>query len=447
MRKNFSRDEMETVQEILQTDTRPVPPVLKQESIKNLGTADIPREIFFSPEYHNLEVEKLWKKVWQWACREENIPNVGDYVVYDVADLSVIVVRSKTDKIQAFYNSCLHRGTQLCVNEGNTLALQCPFHGWTWKLDGTLAHIPCRWDFEQVEDEAFRLPEIQVATWQGFVFINFDPDCESLESYLENLPEHFQQFALQERFTAAHVAKVMPANWKVALEAFLEVYHLNATHPQIIKFTGDINAQTDIYGSHNRAIIPFGVPSPHLGKLQDPQAAAIGLIEFIGIDPEKLQISKEMKPRAYAAEATRQYFNQNLELDCSAVSDTEMLDLISYLIFPNFITFTSVTQPFEFRFRPYGNDPDCCIMEVLILQPCTSEIKPPAAKIHWLTSEENWSDAPELRQSGPVLDQDASNLLLLQKGLKASAKPGITLGNYQESRIRHFHQVLDEYLS
>ena len=187
--------------------------------------------------------------------------------------------------------------------------------------------------------------------------------------------------------------------------------------------------------------------SPHLGKPRDPQAAAIDLMEFIGIDPEKLQISKEMKPRAYAAEVTRQYFNQNLELDCSAVSDTEMLDLINYLIFPNFITFTSVTQPFEFRFRPYGNDPDSCIMEVLILQPCTSEVKPLAAKIHWLTPEENWSDAPELRQAGPVLDQDDSNLLLLQKGLKASARPGITLGNYQESRIRHFHQILDKYLS
>ena len=445
--KNFTRDKMETVQEILQTDSRPVPPVLKQESVPNLGTADIPREIFFSHEYHNLEVEKMWKKVWQWACREENIPNVGDYVVYDVADLSVIVVRSKADKIQAFYNSCLHRGTQLCVNEGNTLALKCPFHGWTWKLDGTLAHIPCRWDFEQVEDEAFRLPEIKVARWQGFVFINFDPNCESLESYLENLPEHFQQFALQERFTAAHVAKVVPANWKVALGAFLEIYHANATHPQILRFTGDINAQTDIYGSHNRGIIPFGVPSPHLGNLRDPEAAAIGLIEFMGIDPEKLQISKEMKPRAYVAEVTRQYFNQNLELDCSAVSDTEMLDLINYFIFPNFIAFTSITQPFEFRFRPYGNDPDSCIMEVLILQPCTSEVKPPAAKIHWLTPEENWSDAPELRQSGPVLDQDDSNLLLLQKGLKASARPGITLCKYQESRIRHFHQILDKYLS
>ncbi|OZH55074.1 (2Fe-2S)-binding protein [Hydrocoleum sp. CS-953] len=445
--KNFTRDEMETVQEILQTDSRTVPPVLKQESIKNLGTADIPREIFFSQEYHNLEVEKLWKKVWQWACREENIPNVGDYVVYDVADLSVIVVRSKADKIQAFYNSCLHRGTQLCVDEGNTLALQCPFHGWTWKLDGTLAHIPCRWDFEQVEDEAFRLPEIKVATWQGFVFINFDPDCESLESYLENLPEHFQQFALQERFIAAHVAKVMPANWKVALGAFLEVYHVIGTHPQILKFSGDANSQNDIYGRHNRLIMPIAVQSPHLGKLRDPQAPATGLIEFMGIDLETLQISEEMNPRAYAAEVTRQSFKQNLEVDCSTVSDTEMLDIISYFIFPNLMIFPGVGQPFMFRFRPYGNDPDSCIMEFLVLQPCTSGVMPPAAKIHWLTSEENWSDVPELRQAGPVLDQDASNLLLLQKGWKASAKPGITLGNYQESRIRHFHQILDKYLS
>lgn len=445
--KNFSKNEMETVQDILKTDTRPVPPVLKQESIKNLGTADIPREIFFSPEYHNLEVEKLWKKVWQWACREENIPNVGDYIVYDIADLSVIVVRSKADKIQAFYNSCLHRGTQLCLNDGNSLALQCPFHGWTWKLDGTLAHIPCRWDFEQVEDEAFRLPEVKVATWQGFVFINFDPDCEALESYLENLPEHFQQFALQERFTAAHVAKVMPANWKVTLAAFLEAYHAIATHPQILKFTGDANSQYDIYGRHNRMITPFAVYSPHLGKPKDPQDPANALLKFQGIDPQQLEISKQKNSRAYAAEVGRQTLNQLLQIDCSGVSDTEMLDAISYLIFPNFMTWPGVGQPLQFRFRPYGANPDVCIMDVLLLQPSPPNMTPSSAKINWLTSEQNWSDAPELRGLGAVLDQDISNLLQLQKGLKTSAKPGITLSNYQESRIRHFHQVLDKYLS
>ncbi len=341
----------------------------------------------------------------------------------------------------------MHRGTQLCVNEGNTLALKCPFHGWTWKLDGTLAHIPCRWDFEQVEDEAFRLPEIKVATWQGFVFINFDPDCESLESYLENIPEHFQHFALQERFTAVHVAKVMPANWKVALGANLEAYHVITTHPEGLKFLGDANSQYDIYGRHNRMILPFAVQSPHLGIPRDPQAPAKAAIEYQGIDPAKVQISEEIVPRAYAAEVTRQAVNQRIRVDCSAVSDTEMLDGISYFIFPNFMTFPGVGQPLQFLYRPYGANPDVCIMDVLILQPLPPGMTPPAAKTHWLTSEQNWSDAAELGGLGTVLDEDASNLLRLQKGLKASAKPGITLSNYQESRIRHFHQVLDKYLS
>ncbi len=75
---NFSRPQMQTVQELLQNDTRAVPPVLLDQSMVNLGTADVPREVFFEKNYHDIEVEQLWKKVWQWACREEEIPEVGD---------------------------------------------------------------------------------------------------------------------------------------------------------------------------------------------------------------------------------------------------------------------------------------------------------------------------------------------------------------------------------
>lgn len=445
--KNLTKDEMETVQEILQTDSRTVPPVMLQESSKVLGMADIPKEIFLSPEYHRLEVEKLWKKVWQFACREEVITKVGDYFVYEIADLSVIIVRSASDEIRAFYNACLHRGTQLCVDHGHTLALRCPFHGWTWKLDGTLAHIPCRWDFEQVEDEAFRLPEVKVDTWQGFVFINFDPHCEPLEDYLENIPDHFQQFALQKRYTTAHVLKIMPANWKVVLGAFLEAYHSITTHPQILKFTGDANSQYDIYGRHNRMITPFAVQSPHLGTPKDKSAPVQAFLAFGGADPTTVSFPDNITPRAVAAEIFRQNFQGLLAVDFSGVSDTEMLDAISYFIFPNFMSWPGVGSPLQFRFRPYGNDPDACIMEVLMLMPYAGEKPPSPAPIHWLSSDENWSDAPELGGLGSVLDQDISNLHLIQKGLKASAKPGITLGNYQESRIRHFHEVLAEYLA
>ncbi|MBD2527703.1 aromatic ring-hydroxylating dioxygenase subunit alpha [Nostoc sp. FACHB-133] len=433
--------------DLLQSDTRPVPLVLMEESVPELGTDDILCEVFFSKDYHDIEVDKVWKKVWQWACREEDIPEVGDHVVYDIVNLSVIIVRSNINEIKAFYNSCLHRGAQLSITDGNIPAFRCPFHGWTWKLNGRLTYIPCQWDFEYIDENAFRLPEVKLATWQGFVFINFDPNCEPLEAYLENIPEHFKNFPLENRYTAAHVAKVMPANWKVTLEAFMEAYHSLATHPQILKFTGDANSQYDVYGRHNRMITHFGVQSPHLRTQLDQQALAEALAAFEGANFAMVKVPQGMTARAYAAETARTRMQERLGFDCSNVSDTEMLDAISYFIFPNFMPWAGVGVPLQFRFRPNGNDPDSCIMDVLLLLPSQLEKRPPAAKIHWLTSEESWTNAPELGGLGEVFDQDTSNLRRVQKGLKTSVKPGITLGRYQESRIRHFHQVWEHYIN
>ena len=441
-----------SVKELLQADTRSVPPVLLEQSMSKLESINIevPREIFFAKDYHDLEVEKLWKKVWQCVCREEDIPEIGDYIVYDIAELSVLVVRSSSTTIQAFYNSCLHRGTQLKVEGGRTTTLQCPFHGWTWKIDGTLAHIPCQWDFDHLSDEELRLPEVKLATWQGFVFINFANDCDPLETYLENIPSHFshfQHFPLEDRFTAAYVAKIMPANWKVTLAAFLEAYHSLATHPQIISFTGDTNSQYDIYGRHNRMITPFAVASPHLRNQKDEQAIAQAMVEFQSGVASQVKVPEGMTARTFMAEAARKMIAEQLGVDCSAISDCEMLDAISYFIFPNFMPWAGIGAPIQFRFRPNGNDPESSIMDVRLLQPCPPGKQPPAAKINWLNPEDSWAKAPELGTLGPFFDQDSSNLHRLQKGLKASGKNNISLGKYQESRIRHFHQVLHSQLN
>ncbi len=436
-----------SVKELLQADTRSVPPVLLEQSMGKLDNIEVPREIFFSKDYHDLEVEKLWKKIWQYVCREEDIPAIGDYIVYDIAELSVLVVRSSSTRIQAFYNSCLHRGTQLQVEDGKTTKLQCPFHGWTWKLDGRLAHIPCRWDFEGLSDEDWRLPEVKLATWQGFVFINFDNDCEPLETYLENIPSHFQHFPVENRFTSAYVAKIMPANWKVTLAAFLEAYHSLATHPQIVPFTGDTNSQYDIYGRHNRMITPFAVASPHLQNQKDEQAIAQAMVKFQGGDPSQVKVPEGMTARAFMAEGARKMMSKQLGVDCSAVSDCEMLDAISYFIFPNFMSWPGIGAPIQFRFRPNGNDPDSSILDIRLLQPCPPGKQPPAAQIHWLKPEDSWAKAPELGTLGPFFDQDSSNLHRLQKGLKASGKTNIVLGKYQESRIRHFYQILHSQLN
>ena len=143
-----------TYQDLLDTDTHPVPEVLRRVSPIDPGATTIPIERYISQEFHNLEVEKLWKKVWQMACHEDDIPDVGDYFTYEIADLSFLIVRAKEDTFKAYVNACLHRGRLLRETHGKRATeLRCPFHGWAWNLDGTIKEIPCQWDFPHVDPE------------------------------------------------------------------------------------------------------------------------------------------------------------------------------------------------------------------------------------------------------------------------------------------------------
>ena len=441
------RNEMRTVQSYLEEDTRDVPPILREESERFLGDEDVAISRYFSREFHDLEVEKMWRRVWQMACREEDIPNVGDYVVYDIADDSIIVVRVAADQIKAYHNSCLHRGNQLRQGQGHAAKFRCSYHGWTWGLDGSIAEIPCRWDFPHVEDDDVCLPECQVGTWGGFVFINMDLDGESLESYLEVIPTHFSPWPLKDRFKAAHVMKTIRSNWKVTMEAFLESYHVIATHPQALRFTGDANTQYDIYGRHNRMLTAFAVPSPHAGDVSDRDVAETMARDLQGADPADLGFSDGDRARAVMAAASRAQLSEMTQVDLSGVSDAEILDAIQYYVFPNFVPWAGLGAPLIYRFRPDGNDPDSSIMEVMLLSLFPGDERPPPAQLTELGPEQSWTEAPELGGLGAVFDQDNSNLETLQRGLHASKKPGVTLANYEESRIRHLHQTLDQYLA
>jgi phenylpropionate dioxygenase-like ring-hydroxylating dioxygenase large terminal subunit len=450
----FNQGEMETVQEILSSDTRLIPEPLLQHDPSTLGAADVSTESYLSPAIHELEVERLWKRVWQWACRVEEIPKVGDHYVYEVADLSAIVVRiSEGDDpgaIRGFVNACLHRGTQLRVESGNVPAFRCPFHGWTWNLDGTLQWLPCDWDFPQTKEhpETFALPAVHIGVWGGFVFVNFSEEpSESLETYLENIPSHFAHYPLDDRFIAVNVQRVMPANWKVVMGAFIEAYHSVVTHPQILAFTGDANTQYDIYGRHSRMITPFAVASPHIGGKQYEQLAiAQVLAEYRGSDPQHVALPPGVSARALAADQARTRIGAIADADLSMVSDTLMLDAIEYFVFPNFMPWAAYGSAIQYRFRPNGNDVNSAIMDVQILMPFRGQ-RPPAAKVHLIGSDESWTTAKQLGGLGAIFDQDTSNLARVQRGLRAAAKRAVTLGEYQEARIRHFHQTLDRYLA
>jgi phenylpropionate dioxygenase-like ring-hydroxylating dioxygenase large terminal subunit len=166
-----------SAQEIVRRDTVPARAPLDHESPAFLGDEDIPFERYTSREFFEQELRCVWAKAWQWACREEHVREPGDYVVYDIGRHSVIVVRTESGAIKGYVNSCLHRGTRIKEggSDGHSPELRCPYHGWTWSLGGELQSLRCRWDFPHVKPESFRLPEVRVATWGGFVFVNLDP--------------------------------------------------------------------------------------------------------------------------------------------------------------------------------------------------------------------------------------------------------------------------------
>ena len=213
-----------SVQDLLAADTRPVPESLRDNSYVPQGKVDIAKSRYTSHEFAALENEYLWTRTWQMACTSDELAQPGDHVVYDVADQSVIVTRTKDGAIKAFHNSCLHRGTKLRTESGRVASFRCPFHGWRWDLDGDLVELPAEWDFPQVWNQPDScLPQAQVAEWCGFVFVNLDPDAPAFEKVASKLVEHFgRDFAMEKRYKAFHAVKEVPANWKVCMEAFAE---------------------------------------------------------------------------------------------------------------------------------------------------------------------------------------------------------------------------------
>ena len=434
-------------QQLLDTDSKPVPAILRATSPRNLGSHDIPVERYTSRAFHELEVEKVWKRVWQMACREEDIPEVGDHVVYEIATLSILVMRSAPDVIKAYHNVCLHRGRILRERDGHCREIRCPFHGFTWSLDGKLTTVPAEWDFPHVEKRAFALPECAVGRWGGFVFINMDPECAPLERFLAGLDAQFARWPLSRRYKQAHVAKIVRANWKVVQEAFSEAYHVIATHPQILAGIGDANSQYDVYENFSRAITPNGTPSPHLDWQPTEQEIFDAMVDRRIDEQPLVTIPPGMTARQIAAEGAR----ASLRGICGTayadgLCDAELTDSFYYTVFPNFHPWGAFNR-IVYRFRPYGDDHEQSIMECMYLSPYKDgEKPPPPAKIRWLGPDDDWTLAPELGALARIFNQDAYNLPKVQRGLKATQKPGVTLANYQEAKIRHFHTLLEKWI-
>ncbi|MFN3233530.1 MAG: aromatic ring-hydroxylating oxygenase subunit alpha [Alphaproteobacteria bacterium] len=452
-----ARSEGPSVQEYLDTEKVPVPDVLRRDVNVHMGSEDLATRRWIDRDFAETEMEKVWAKVWQFVCREEHIPEVGDHIVYDIGEWSFIIMRAAEGDIRAYYNACLHRGTQLRASGsmGNVPQLRCPFHGFTWNLDGSLAEIPCDWDFPHVDKDNFNLPEARVETWGGFVFMSMDDDADPLLDFLGDITEEFSSWDFENKFIMNHIGKRVDMNWKVGVEAFIESYHVIATHPQIMPSTGDANTQYDVDPdqNYNRMITAMAVPSPHLGDDVPEQKivdAMTGRSYRLNIEDSEFAVPEGKTAREFMSDLRRSTIAEQFKKDYSHSTDSEMLDAIQYWVFPNFFPWGGYGTNIVYRFRPDGLNPDSALMEVFIL--CdydTAGPRPEPAPFRLLGEDEEWIEASDqIGGLAAVFQQDMANMPRVQKGMKTLARnKGVTLANYQESRVRHLHKKLDEYMS
>ena len=457
-RRGYGNEERPLTRILWGRDSQAASPAMAEMGNYEPSRATVDYKRYYDPDYARTEFDKLWMKSWVYACREEDIPKVGDRVPFQLGARSFLIVRSAEEDFKVFFNSCIHRGTKLCSKAEGGDAIVCPFHAWEWKIDGSLKHIPSHWDFTPVNRVNGHLREAKIGRWGGFIYINADPDATSFEDYLSIMPRHFAVYAPENRYTAAHFRKLMPANWKIVQEAFLEAYHIVGTHPEAIPFNGDSQSQYEIWktdhGHVGRLITPSAVPSmlapPEATAFEAAMAYAAVLVQWHYPNEPLPTLDPAGDLRAQLGKWSREVHARKYGRPLDA-PDAVMIDSTLYHVFPNFTLWLSEFIPFAYQFLPHESDPELAYFDVRMLLPCPEgEDRPPASpRIDIGIGETVMERAPAFGFLAYVFDQDMANMPLIQRGLR-SADPHrnhAVLGHYQEMIIQHWHDLYDEILS
>jgi nitrite reductase/ring-hydroxylating ferredoxin subunit len=431
----------------------------------------IPVQRYFDEAFYAAEVEHLWPHVWQMACRLEQIPNVGDWVEYSNVGKSVIVVRTK-DGVKAFQNHCRHRGVPLAGGQGNEdgdnahgncakAGFICPFHGWRWNMDGECTFIYGKHLFSDdlVEKQELALIPCRVETWGGCAFINHDDDAPSLRDSLGPVLQRLEAHGVDDLRVEWWCGTVLPANWKVAMEAFMEGYHVMKTHPQLPDAMGamyntlygpghtgsasGVIQELDLKGVTSKQVIEAQIR--HMERLNEGMAGmchkkevdiakSLRDVELPG-DPSQAmmvwwgmvqdRISKELSARGEKVP------------DLNAVCASDPVHAVEFL-FPHYFLLPFMTSFASYRIRPLG--PESCMFEIWSLTHYAKGEEPPVPQSPTLL--------PYDSQEFPMIPrQDYSNIPIQQKGLHSKGLDYLRLSKEVEGLISNYHRIIDGYIA
>ena len=403
----------------------------------------IPAERYHCAEFARLESERMWPRVWQFACTVDHVAEPGDYFEYRCGPYSVLVVRGDDGELRAFQNVCRHRGNSLCTGAGSQMReLRCGYHGWTWDLQGSLRRVPSRKGFGALPLSEFPLLAVQVDMWERLVFINLDESAMPLSEYLEAVPDDIAWNRLSEFRCYATMTIDVDANWKTIADGFSETYHIQTLHPELHRCMDDVYAPQTIWGHTGKSEQLYGVPSPHLKESVDDAAVWDAYVctqgALMGV-AEGAPYPAEHAPAASASEVIAgrtRAFAAERGVDLAWATDDQILRLHQYNVFPNLSVLTNADHLTVLTSRP-GSDPDRGELVMTLwmrMPPGAPRTKPADVRL-------NADEA----HPGLVLSQDIAVLPGLQQGLHQPGLTHIVLSN-EERRIINMHRNLERYL-
>lgn len=440
---------------------------------------------YIDPGFAKLEYEKLWSKVWQAAARLDEIPQPGDYTIYNIGDQSVLIVRADDNTIKAYHNVCPHRGTSLadtpsqgCFENKHII---CPFHGWRWDLHGNNEFVLERQEFRggQLQNSDVALREVKHVVFAGFIFINLDKNPEPFDDFIAPVRELLENLSIGEMRNYWWKALPVPSNWKVAQEAFFEGYHVPATHPQLEPHSADFiykptpdakpdfnhwNVEYEVFArGHGRF---FGKKTPMKGNVRvasningpstddmiEAMAARLNLLAE-GMDAqvlaEDVEVVRSLKGKpipegsSLGAEYVKALYTRAAMQKRPMPQPTpENIGMWGgeIFVFPNLMILPQAGNAMIYRVRPDGNDPDKCIFEIMSTKTYPADAQVPRAVVQTV------SDLSDPEQVRLIPRQDLGNIPRMQKGLHSKGIRQTWLAVEQEKIILNMHRELDRYL-
>jgi nitrite reductase/ring-hydroxylating ferredoxin subunit len=433
-------------------------------------------DAYISDDYARAERDQLWRKVWLQTGRIEELPNVGDYITYEILDDSVLIVRKAIDEVAAYHNVCAHRGRRLVdtpkgakhargrapVPEGSKgEQFTCGYHGWRYDLAGKSTRVLHKEDWKgALKSECIGLSKVNVDTWGGWIWINMDPKCEPLRQYLEPAATMLDPFQLQNMRYRWRKWGIFDCNWKVAVEAFNETYHVETTHPEFNKW-GKFRGWARMQGARH-SNIGYDAPKDMGGDQEAKLRVGTGDARITTAEMQRYTWenahTNTIETLVKAAERLKDELPEGTPPGhvlqhwlAAARRDDEASGVFwpvvdpghvaksgtAWQIFPNFQIGHSVNNMLCYAARPYGYNPDKCIFEAAVYQ-----LYPPGQEpqTEWAYSE------PTADAWSYVLSQDFSNMAAVQQGMKSLGFSGTKPNPYMEGAIANLHRNLAKYM-